>query len=333
MESLPKQSILKNMTKTEIGHRIESLDLFKGFLIFVMIAANFLAPYDVVPAWFKHAQIFGTIRLVDIGVTLFMFTIGVSLGLSFERYRESRGTKEALWRYMRRDLLFIAFGIAGSLFTRQDVIADWNVLQSIGLGSLIALPFMFLSESRRLMTGLALIMVFQVVGFFGYWDWLERFDSGGLGGVLGGIAWAGVILVGSFFSSSLRDDWKQFQGLSLLIAVLLVGTGLVLSPLLPFDKRLVTASYLFLTTGIAVFGAYLFEALVRIKNVHIFPLKLLGTNAMTVFMLHGIMILLLQSFFPVSSSAEVALFALTVLYAVCFVAARWLYGRRLFIRL
>jgi predicted acyltransferase len=235
--------------------RVESLDQFRGCLIFLMIAANMLASYDTVPDWLKHSQSFGTINLVDIGVTLFMFTVGTSLELSFERSLALRGNWSTARRFVRRDLLLIAFGIAGSLRLHRGILQDWEVFQSIGLASLGALPFVFLAPGLRLVAAALLILLFQVIGGLGWWNWLKASDIGGLGGILGGLDWAGIILFGSSLAGLVRDDWHHCGSSSIVMGIAGISIGLLLSRHQPMDKQLVTASYLALTTGIAALAA------------------------------------------------------------------------------
>lgn len=81
--------------------RIEALDEFRGLLMFILIAADFLAGYTFVPAWFKHSQTFGTINIIDLGAPLFIFCVGVSLGLVFLRCSTNDEVVAANRRYVR----------------------------------------------------------------------------------------------------------------------------------------------------------------------------------------------------------------------------------------
>lgn len=317
----------------EAAPRIESLDQFRGCLVFLMIAANLLAGYEVVPDWLKHSPSFGAIRPIDTGATLFLFTVGSSLGLAFERSRAARGVGATAWRFIRRDLVLIAFGVAGSLLGQRGITRDWEVLQCIGLASLVALPFVFLAPALQRVAGLFLILLFQAIGGLGYWHWLERHDVGGLGGIPGGLAWAGVILFASSLSGPLRSDWRRYRSSSVILGVVGIGAGWVLAWFQPMDKRLVTASYLAVTTGIAALAALAFALLARIPGFAFPPFKVLGVNALTLFMLHAVLVLAIQAVVPAGSPSATVALALLALYAACFGVAGFLYRGRLFIRL
>lgn len=315
------------------GTRIESLDIFRGCLLFLMIAANFLAGFNVVPYALKHSRVFGTLNFIDIGAALFLFTVGISLGLAFPISRSRQGTKVTLRRYVLRDLTLILFGITGSLLTSKGILRDWEIFQTIGLAGLIALPFVFLPSRWRFVAGVGLILVFQIIGSLGYWQWIKTADVGGLGGIPGGLAWAGIVLFGSSLSGLLRYDWQKFRSTSFIVGVLGIGVGLALTKFQPFDKRLVTGSYLALTTGIAALGAVVFGILTQRYGQKLLPLKILGMNPLVIFIIHGLAILAIEAFIPPVSTGGMVFFALAMLYAVCFAAALFLYRRKYFVRL
>ena len=109
--------------------------------------------------------------------------------------------------------------------------------------------------------------------------------------------------------------------------------GLILARIQPFDKRLATAPYLVVTTGIAALTALLFGLLARRPGFHFLPFKVLGVNAMVMFMVHAVLILGLLTLAPPDSPAGTIILALIVLYVGCYVIADLLYRRHIFIRL
>ena len=313
--------------------RIESLDQYRGCLIFLMIAANLLNNYDVIPAWLRHSCEFGRIHLIDIGVSLFMFTVGLSLGLATARSLSTRGAPTTIRRFVCRDFVLIAFGLTGALLQKRGVFTDWEVFQSIGLASLIALPFVFLAPVLRITVGLGLVSTFHVLGALGYWNWLKSSDVGGMGGVLGSLAWGGIILFGSGLSGLLQGNWRGYRNATLVMGIVGIGAGLILARFMPLDKRLITMPYVLFTTGIAAFAALLFGLLVRVPDFRFWPFKVMGTNALVIFMLHAVLILGILAVVPPGSPLGPVALALLALYAVCFLIAGWLYHRRILIRL
>jgi predicted acyltransferase len=63
------------------------------------------------------------------------------------------------------------------------------------------------------------------------------------------------------------------------------------------------------------------------------PFRVLGRNALVIFMLHGILVLLAPVLLSPASPLPVVLAALAVVYALCFLLAGILYARRISIRL
>jgi predicted acyltransferase len=313
--------------------RIASLDLFRGFLMFILIGADFLAGYPFVPDWLKHSTVFGAISLIDLGAPLFIFAVGISLGLVFLRCTTDGLIAAEQRRYVRRGFVLIAFGIIGSALLHRDIIRDWEVFQTIGLAGIIALPFITMPPRGRLAAAILLMLTFQAIGRYEYGDWLRRSDVGGLGGMLGGIAWAGVILAGSTVSASLREGGPRLRSLLVTMGIVGLVVAVALLSFQPFDKRLVTASYLALTIGLSAFTLLLFVAASCRPRFRFLPFTVLGANALTTFILHGLGLLALTALIPSSSPMGTVLIALAVLYAICYTGAGWLYRRRMFIRL
>lgn len=313
--------------------RIEALDQFRGALVFFMIAANLLAVYRVVPAWLKHSATYGRISFIDLGAPMFLFSVGLALGLAVDRSWRAYGAGQTVRRFIVRDLVLVIFGVTGSWLTHRPIFHDWEVLQTIGVASFLALPMVFLAPRWRVITGIGYLVIFQLIGARGYWTWLQTYDMGGLGGVLGGIGWAGLILFGSSLSRLLRDDYHRFRSAALAMAI----TGLALAVILvrwqPLDKRLVSGSYLVLTTGLSALVCLFFAMVTRMQNFSFRPFKILGMNAMVLFMVQAVLGLVVQALIPVTSSGFTIFLGLLVLYLACYAAAAFLDHRRMIIRL
>jgi predicted acyltransferase len=321
------------VSATSPSARIASLDLFRGFLMFVLIGADFLAGYPFVPAWFKHSTTFGSISIIDLGAPLFVFAVGISLGLVFLRCTTNGGMVAEQRRYVRRGVVLIAFGIIGSTLLHRGIHIDWEIFQTIGLAGIIALPFITLPSHGRLAAAALLILTFQAIGRSEYGDWLRESDVGGLGGILGGIAWSGVILAGSTISAPLREGGPRLPSRLITLGALGLVIAAALRALQPFDKRLVTASCLALTSGLSVLTLLLFVVVSSRPRRWLLPFTVLGANALTAFILQGLGLLALTALIPAFSPMGTVLVALAGLYALCYAGTGWLYRRQRFIRL
>jgi predicted acyltransferase len=151
--------------------------------------------------------------------------------------------------------------------------------------------------------------------------------------MLGAIAWAGVILVGSTVSASLCESGPGLRPGLITVGAAALAVAVALRAFRPFDKWLIMASYLALTIGLAPFALLLFVAAPSRPRPWFIPFTVLGANALTAFILHGLGPLALTALVPSSSPMCAVLIALAVLHATCYTGAGWLYRRRTFIRL
>lgn len=100
----------------------------------------------------------------------------------------------------------------------------WDTLQNIGLAGLLALPFVKTGKWGRLAVVAAayaaLTVVYQHNGF-GISEWVLE------GGIVGGIGWAGILLLGSVFRDIKEDGqtllfWLLSAGFVLVVSVVLI---------------------------------------------------------------------------------------------------------------
>jgi hypothetical protein len=298
-----------------------------------MITVNVLGMFSFTPLALKHAAVYGTWHLIDLGAPMFFFTIGLSIGLSFDRYRLVNGVVKTIVRYIRRGLIFIIIGTLGVLLMRHHPLHDWSVLQTIGGAGLMALPFMFLPARWRWLAGVVLIIIFQIIAVWGYADWLEKYDFGGLGGPLGGLAWGGVVLCGASLGSFLRDDWKRFIFWGLTMSVLALSSVTLLDHIQRIDKRLATAPYLALTIGLGTVLMIIFAYTERQWHLKMRLLGILGANSLIVFVLQGLGVIIGSRFIPPSTPFIAALLYLIFIYGLCVTVTALLYKKKIYFRL
>jgi predicted acyltransferase len=310
--------------------RVEFLDQFRGFTVSLMILVNILAGFDAVPAWPKHATAPGSVNLPDFVIPSFLFIMGVALDISFIRSRVTRGTGRTVWRFIRRSLLLIGFGILGSLLLRHNVMSEWGVLETLGSAGLVALPFMFLAPDWRPVAAALPVLGYEAIAHFGFRGWLAAHDKGHLGGIPGGLAWTGIVLLGTYAGSLVRKG--NTRGLRVYCATLgmmAIAGGLVLSRSIPLHKPTVTPSYLLLATGAAAIALLLFSVL----DLHFLPLRVFGVNALAIFMLHGIVLVTVMTHVPASSPLPVAILVVAGVYGLCGLVAGLLYRYHVCIKL
>lgn len=214
--------------------RIISLDQFRGFTVLAMFIVNFVHGMEAVPRIFQHNE--NWFSLADWIMPGFLFAVGMSFRLTWQKRIQSMSRMKVISGYVRRSLILIlvsvtAFGfgaefshwsewtIAGS----RDFVAAllkarmWEVLAIIGASQLLLLPvigrstrwrMIFIAVLLGLHAGLSQWFNVHFVmaqpnlldAFWGAAD-VRAWD----GGFFGVINWAAIMLAGTVAYDWLKD--------------------------------------------------------------------------------------------------------------------------------
>jgi predicted acyltransferase len=82
-----------------------------------------------------------------------------------------------------------------------------------------------------------------------------------------------------------RVAWLAIGGMILILL------AVVVNPFIPFNKHILSASYVLLSTGICAYGLLLFMVIAEQLHISIQPLDVLGRNALLLYMLSCVLIL------------------------------------------
>lgn len=227
--------------------RIPAIDQFRGFAIILMVLINYLSGIQTIPGALKHVPDIG-MNFPDLGAPVFVFAIGLTYGMSFRRRREGDGLAAVLGHFLRRYLAFIGIGAvitAGqTLLGRELELMDWGVLQAIGAAGLLTLAVIWLPTGPRLLAGLSLLALYQVL-----LDccWLDLVLGSQHGGLLGSLSWASQLILATVMGDVFHKPGQRryFPWISLAF---LVG-GFLLAFLVPVSKNRVSATYDLITLG------------------------------------------------------------------------------------
>ncbi|MEO0026403.1 MAG: DUF5009 domain-containing protein [candidate division WOR-3 bacterium] len=318
---------MPSFTAADRTCRNQAIDAFRGTLLALMIIFNYINQFTGLPRFLCHAPPLCGITLPDLGFPMFLFILGLVIPGTLCRRRKTCSSPRLVLRFLRRYLLFTLFGIAGNLLLRQPLFTHWSVLQSIGTAGIISLPFIFLKPALRLLGAFLLLIIFRLITLAGYGQWLLANETGGLGGILGGIAWAGAILFGTFIGEKPDDNRR-----TLTAAATLILAGILAGLIIPFSKPLITPSYLLFTTGIGALGFLLFSLLDCHLHIRPGPLIILGVNPLFVFMLSGVLSTLAAGILPSPSPIGLVLITATILL-LTWLPALLLYRKNWLIRL
>ncbi|MEM9717676.1 MAG: DUF5009 domain-containing protein [Bacteroidota bacterium] len=206
--------------------RIQSIDIFRGLTIWMMVFVNDLASVKGIPSWMKHvpAEVDG-MTFVDVVFPAFLFIVGMAIPFAVERRLKGEPTLLGFWRHVWiRTLGLLVLGVymvnsgemnqeaslvpkslwAGSLYIA--VVLIWNRypqsmsqnsksgLKVFGALVLIVLYFLFRKGSGD-----------QIQGMSPSW-W----------GILGLIGWAYLISVALFMAAK-----KQLREMGIIFICML----------------------------------------------------------------------------------------------------------------
>jgi len=360
--------------------RLISLDVFRGLTMAGMVIVNNPGDWGSVYAPLLHAQWHGWTP-TDLIFPFFLFIVGVSITLS----RKSASASSIV----RRAAIIFALGLFLAGFPRFDL-STWRipgVLQRIAVCYLFAAFAYRLTAGDRRRQGMALAAAAAAISC-AYWMILAFVPApGGTAGDLSPAGNVGAWLDRALMAGHLwRPDWDPEGLLSTIpaLATTLLGTvaglwlgsaatpqrkvagllaagaaGLVIGQIwdvaFPINKNLWTSSYVMFTAGGA---AVLLAACYWLIDVLGFrgwtkPFVILGTNAITLYVVSGLLVetlgtirvpddgggtaalsryLYVEYFVPLASPKNASLLYALAHLALLFVLLAWMYRRRVFLR-
>lgn len=281
--------------------RLVSLDLFRGLVMFLLVAEG-AGLYDTwltaaEPGTFMHGfalqfhhHRWNGLRFWDLVQPYFMFIVGVAMWFSVQK-RESKGDsrRSITAHILRRCLLLLIFGVGLHIgYSGKLVWELWNVLSQLSMTILIAYGILRLPGRLQLLISIALLLISEILyrysGIPGYDQPFFKGENFGsfmdmvLMGKINGGGWVAInfiptaahtiwgVLAGKLLASS-KKDWTKVQLLLIYgtIAVLL-GYFLDWMGIDPIIKRICTASFVLVSGGWALLTLALFYWLVDIRG-------------------------------------------------------------------
>lgn len=307
------------------------------------------------------------LRFYDLIFPAFLFCIGVSLVYSLDRMVRDEGKKAAYWRVFKRTVLLFFVGVLldGGMREITDENVICGVLQRLALCYGIT-SVLYLNFSMR-----GLYIIFGAI-LIGYWILLTMVPVPGHGvNLVKGECWPNWIsqqlppyydddpedlfstipavcscLLGVFIAPMLRDssrDRKQVMLRLFGLAAICLAAGYLWWWLhFPVIKRAWTSSYVLTAGGYSLLFLAIFYALVdvlRWRGKWTLPFIWTGMNALTIYVLSDIVKFndlarwfvggAVEEYFGDYGRLLVNIVALVI--AMAFL--RWMYNRRIFLRL
>lgn len=367
--ALPELAVEKVSVKPKaqpLGRDL-ALDAYRGFIMLLLVSDGFgfsqlpnRPAYQAIARQFEHRPWGGAV-FYDMIMPAFLFMVGVAMTYSLGRRMEEGADRTKLFHHLlkRAGILTVTSWIIISVETNHLHLQAHNVLIQVAATSLVCffvmqLPFWYQVAAAALLlvfhSSLYMLFpgpdgAFQQVTNFG-----ARLDRAIMGhnyrmapcvnlntipevvNVMFGV-WIGKFLRSS---RSLSEKFK-WMAVAMLVAF---ATGLALSPIVPINKWLWTASYALYTSGWSILGLIAFYVLVEIFKIRrpMFFLVVMGMNSLFVYcvgeILHGWLDqsvgVLTGKFHFIGELAPVAQ-ACAVLIVIWYMSY-WLYRRNIFIR-
>ncbi|MDR1938101.1 MAG: DUF5009 domain-containing protein [Tannerellaceae bacterium] len=316
------------MTQNTHSERLASIDVLRGFDMFFLVGAGevlrrFFSAFDsaaLQPVLYQldHADWIG-FTAWDVIMPLFLFTSGLSMPFSFEKFLQQGRSKARLYAkiWKRFAILFVLGWIAqGNLLDlNPDTFHVYcNTLHAIAFGYLITAYIVLnirntkglLAAGASLLVLYWLLMTFLPVPGAGsgklvpdgnpaiYIDRLlfGRFDDGTqYTWALTSLGFGATVISGYFAGLILKRGLTQDQKLKYLS---LIGLGLVMGGLLwglqmPVIKKLWTCSMILLSSGICYLLlalSFLLTDKLKLTGWWVTGFRIFGLNSIAAYMLH-----------------------------------------------
>lgn len=309
----------------ESNKRIASIDILRGFDMLLIIFADrfffslhkgantkttaFLADQFDHPDWLGST-------FYDIIMPLFLFVVGAVIPFSMEKRIEDTSNMKSVYKklFKRFIVLFIlGWIVQGNLLglTTSEFYIFNNTLQAIAVGYLFSVLFyIHLSKKGRYIAFTTCIVLYMVLLEFAYVpdigagvllpekNFAIYIDSLILGDlhdgtqytwILSGLGFTATTLSGLFAGELIKSNLSRKHIAIRLFFYGLIGIilGLALGELHPIVKKLWTSSFILFSSGICFVLMALFYWIVDVKAKHTwaFPLKVIGMNAITAYVL------------------------------------------------
>jgi hypothetical protein len=251
--------------------------------VIAMLAANLVNVFMArTPAVLRHNE-GDVLRPFDLPAPVFQFLIGVSLVL-FLRRRRALGRTPGAARLdaVRRFTLLIGLGVLLDTVGIFGIGLRWGVLQTLGLGGIVATLVSPLSDAIVAAIALFVLGVFSGVG--------HGEVHSGPGSAL---AFVPLTLAGLLVGRALEEPQplRAFIGRSVLVAIASLSVAIAIHGLgIPFNKLLGSSSFVALATAVS---AGLAGGTAALEDVGVpLPawLAAVGQNALTAWVLQYVLV-------------------------------------------
>lgn len=286
---------MENVTNIAIQRRLNSLDVFRGFTMILLISEGFGLPYlqnypyiGFIGRQFTHHPWNG-MYFWDLIQPFFMFIVGVAMPFSFSKRWESGQTwNQTFLHVIRRSVTLFFLGvILHCAYSGKIVWELWNVLTQLSVTYFVAFLFMRKSIRTQIIVSFAILLgnylAYRFIPVPGVTDpWMKDNNLGSfmdqilMGKINPGGGWVAINFIGSSAHTMwgviaglvLKSNRPDYQKVKLLVVSGVIGVvlGLLLDPVTPIVKRICTSSFIIESGGWSILALALFYWIVDIKG-------------------------------------------------------------------
>ncbi|NKI27934.1 DUF5009 domain-containing protein [Arenibacter sp. 6A1] len=305
-------------TTTALSKRLLSLDVFRGLIMFLLIAeaagfhhsiGNLAKEFNFIQPFAKQLQhhSWNGLRFWDLIQPYFMFIVGVAMPFSL-RKRMARDSKQQVRAHIvKRCLLLFGFGVLlHCVYSHALVWELWNVLVQLAFTITIAFIIMDKSAAWQIYFCVGILLLTEILyrtynpqdpfvqgeNFGSYMDMILMGKINGGGWVtINFLPTAVHTIMGVLCGQLLLSNSTSSKNIKLLLvwgAILLVlGYGMDIVGVTPIIKRIATTSFTLASGGWALLTLALFYWWIEVKNnknewLSIF--SVVGTNAIFIYL-------------------------------------------------
>jgi uncharacterized membrane protein len=202
------------------GHRFWDVDLVRGVAMVMVALYHLIYDLDNLAGYGIESTSGFWAVFADVSAFMFVFLVGLSLTLSYNRANVTTGSGTLFGKYLRRGLRILAYGMLITIvfWTLNFGTVIFGILHLIGVSIVLAYPFLRF-RFANLLLGLLIIAL-------GAYIQAKGFVAGGVAGILLaplGVApenlfmpdyrpllpWFGVVLLGVFFGNAVYLRWRE----------------------------------------------------------------------------------------------------------------------------
>ena len=234
--------------------------------------------------------------------------------LSFYKRKQRDGLKSAAIHLIVRYAIILGLGILvllidqGSLIKMRDgsplvisgiPVLTWDVIPTLGLVGLIAIPFLWINPKIRGVLATIMVFFYQIMLIFG--GWREYAIASVHGGILGTVfGFSAIMIYATCIGEYLLvedsiEDMGKYRNTAILGLVSLIGGLLIM--LIPEwypNKRQVTASYVYISLGVTILMAFIFIAIDKKYQKPIFFLDSYGKSPFIIYIIAVVLRFLIE---------------------------------------